>query len=210
MDARFELEFACQEAWEEMRELAPGERRCERCSETVVDLSRMTKKRALAVVGQNEPPCVSYLVMGDEPLFRRESVVGTVRGGLMAAAAGLLAACSTPEPACDLAPEPMASEEVDEPLLDPRVSAGPLAPSVGAPAAAVPDVRVVSQNGGRPDTAIAGDANDVDGENPTSTPVVNHHSPPATTPIHRVRGRMPRHRTVPPVPPVPTNLIGSS
>ncbi len=202
MDARFELEFACQEAWEEMKELAPGERRCERCSETVVDLSRMTKKRALAVVGQERPPCVSYLVMGDEPLFRRE----TVRGGLMAAAAGLLAACSSPEPATELSPEP-AALECDEPLLDPSASAGPLAPSVGAPTVAIPDV-VATQNGGRLDTASAGDANDVDGEDATpSTPAINHHTP-ASNRIHRVRGRMPPRHAVPP--PVPTNLVGSS
>lgn len=216
MDARFELEFACQQSWEEMRELAPGERRCERCSETVVDLSRMTKKKALAVVGQKEPPCVSYLVMGDEPLFRRETLLGTARGGLVAAAAGLLAACTTPEPVCDLAPEPAALER--ESLLEPTISAGPLSPSVGAPTLPIPTT-TPTQYDGPLDTAIAGDANDVDGEDATAprTPVINRHPPPSSNTSHRVRGRMPAHRPPPPptssapgVPPVPSNMMGSS
>lgn len=217
MDDRFELEFACQEAWEEMRELSPGERRCERCSESVVDLSRMTKKKALAVVGQKEPPCVSYLVMGDEPIFRREAM-GALRSGVMAAAAGLLAACSAPEPACDLAPEPAALQ--DEPLLDPAVSAGPLSPTVGAPTTPTPAL-TPTQNTGPLDTASVGDANDVDGEDGSAprTPVINGHVPPSTNIIHRVRGRMPRHvpaptstlgPSAPGVPPVPSNMLGSS
>jgi len=227
MDARFVLEFACQEEWEGMRELAPGERRCERCSETVVDLSRMSKKKALEVVGQKEPPCVSYLVMGDEPLFRRETL-GAVRGGLMAAAAGLLAACSTPEPACDLAPE--SAVLADEPLLEPTVSAGPLSPSVGAPTTPIPALSP-TQHGGPLDTAIGGDPNDVDGDTsrPT-TPAFHGHTPPTNNSIHRLRGRVtldvePETRALPRpspppsgtlspsapgVPPVPSNMMGSS
>jgi hypothetical protein len=55
------------------------------------------------------PPCVSYLRRQDgTPVFARP----TWGNGLLAAAAGLLAACAAPaeEPACELAPEPALEE----------------------------------------------------------------------------------------------------
>lgn len=180
MDARFELDFECQESWEEMRELAPGERRCDRCSENVVDLSRMTRKRALEVVGQAAPPCISYLVRGDEPVFARP----VVRGGLLAAAAGLLAACSAPEEVCELSPEPT---EAEVSLLDPMSTGfGGSLSTPGAPMPAATAVPVIAQNGGASDAAEPGDPNDLDG-----APSSSHATPAAAPPpIHRLRGRV--------------------
>lgn len=151
MSDPFALSFECQEAWERMTELAPGQRRCDRCSETVVDLSRLTRKQALAVVRGPNPPCVSYLKRGDAPVFARPSW----GNGLLAAAAGLLAACATPsEEACELGPEPA----TEEPLLEEGLASTPLAvEAVGAPT----PTAVAPQNVA--DTAREGDPNDVDG-----------------------------------------------
>jgi hypothetical protein len=181
----FELAFECQENWERMPEVAPGQRRCERCSETVVDLSRLTRKQALAVVGGPNPPCVSFLKRDGAPVFARP----TWGSGLVAAAAGLLAACATPaeEPSCELAPEPV----VEEPLLGDGL---PTAPLVTEPIGAPMPITVVPQN--VTDTARAGDANDVDGASGGVT-ATGHRTPG----ISRVRGRMPHYTRTAGVPP---------
>lgn len=168
MDARFELEFECQESWEAMREVAPGERHCARCTETVVDLSRMTKKKALTVLGSPNPPCISYLVRNDEPIFAR----GVSRSGVLAAAASLLAACgSAEEPSLSSEPltvmEPMTPMACDAPGPDGRADGSA---QVGAPTSPAP----------APAPAAAGDLDDAD----ASTPHV------AAPPIHRRRGRV--------------------
>lgn len=182
----FELAFECQESWERMPEVAPGQRRCERCSETVVDLSRLTRKQALAIVRGPNPPCVSYLKRDGEPVFARPSW----GNGLVAAAAGLLAACATPseEPACELAPEPA----VEEPLLEGALPSAPLTVEpVGAPTPAVWAPQNVT------DTARAGDANDVDGTTGGITTAGHNRTPM----ISRVRGRMPHYTRTAGVPP---------
>lgn len=185
----FELAFECQENWERMPEVAPGQRRCERCSETVVDLSRLTRKQALAIVQVPHPPCVSYLKRDGEPVFARP----TWGSGLVAAAAGLLAACTTAEEPshCELGPEPAA---MTEPLLDDALPSSPFAtePTLGAPTPLVPALQNVG------DDASAGDQNDVDGLPPIGTTTAGHTRPPA---YHRVRGRMPRYTRTAGVPP---------
>lgn len=181
----FELAFECQENWERMPEVAPGQRRCERCSETVVDLSRLTRKQALAIVQAPDPPCVSYLKRDGDPVFARP----TWGSGLVAAAAGLLAACAAPadEPSCELAPEPV----VEEPLLGDGL---PTAPLVTGPIGAPMPATVVPQN--VTDTARAGDRNDLDGTSGGITPA-SHNGP-----VHvRVRGRMPHYTRTAGVPP---------
>lgn len=195
MDPRFQLEFECHEAWDEMREVEPGQRRCERCSETVVDLSRMTKKRALAIVTSERPPCVNYLVVAGEPVFARE----VLRGGVLAAAAGLLAACSAPAEPPSLAPEP----EVHTSLLDPgapfgALDEGPVAvpSSVGAPS--LPQSSASNASSSSIDHASAGDRNDVDGAAPTSAST-NGGPPPAWHSAHMARGRIARRVVAPPV-----------
>lgn len=198
MDPRFQLEFECHEAWDEMREVEPGQRRCERCSETVVDLSRMTKKRALAIVTSERPPCVNYLVVAGEPVFARE----VLRGGVLAAAAGLLAACSAPAEPPSLAPEP----EVHTSLLDPgapfgALDEGPVAvpSSVGAPS--LPQSSASNASSSSIDHASAGDRNDVDGAAPTSAST-NGGPPPAWHSAHMARGRIARPSRVVTPPPV--------
>ncbi len=194
MDPRFQLEFECHEAWDEMREVEPGQRRCERCSENVVDLSRMTKKKALALVTSERPPCVNYLVVAGEPVFARE----VLRGGVLAAAAGLLAACSAPAEPPSLAPEP----EVHTSLLDPgapfgALDEGPVAvpSSVGAPS--LPQSSASNASSSSIDHASAGDRNDVDGA-PTSAST-NGGPPPAWHSAHMARGRIARRVVAPPV-----------
>lgn len=105
----------CSERWADMRPRGDG-RHCERCEKTVVDLSRMTRAQAEAVVrGRTGELCVriaeddrGQLVFRAEP--KRLPVLGPM------ALAGLLAACA-PEPSA----EPAVADETEE-ALEPDVA----------------------------------------------------------------------------------------
>jgi hypothetical protein len=175
----FELSFRCDVPWSSMTELAPGKRRCGSCHREVVDVSALTRRDAQRLIERTDT-CISFVVGVDgEPIFRRPPP----RTGLAIAASSLLAACSASEPeACELAPEPASYVEApDEHLLptDPTAFAGPIA-EMGAP---VPPVTVSPvTNGGTPDSAVAGDPNDVDG---APAPRRRRARPPVVPPVVR-------------------------
>jgi hypothetical protein len=99
-----ELEYRCDQADDALEPRGDGAY-CHLCKEVVVDLSRLPKKRALAIVAEGKR-CVQFQVdpRTGEPVFRASP---SRFGPLGAAAAlGMLAACSDPASSTTVLPEP--------------------------------------------------------------------------------------------------------
>lgn len=105
------MENACAEDWSAMGRAGQG-RHCRRCATDVVDLTRVTRSQAEAILraaggtvcGRVRSDAHGALVFAPEPVRR---------GILPVAVAGLLAACaSEPDPAADVADVAVASTDV--------------------------------------------------------------------------------------------------
>lgn len=134
---RIRLAFECDEPWESMT-IEDGARRCARCQERVVDLSRLTRKQALAVL-EDENTCVSFLEARSGRAIVRADPHRA--GAFVGVAAGLLAACSGSADAPQLSPEPSATVAAPAPqpaALPPPAPVAGEAPPVtdAAPASA--------------------------------------------------------------------------
>lgn len=100
---------------------------CHLCQEVVVDLSRLTKKRALAIVAEGKR-CVQFEVdrVTGELVFRASPPrLASLRA---AAVLGVLAACGDPTPIATVTPDPSAqlgsaSEQPQPPMPTPPVQA---------------------------------------------------------------------------------------
>jgi hypothetical protein len=100
----------CSERWADMRPRGDG-RHCERCEKTVVDLSRMTRGQAEALVRSRTGELCVRIAEDDrgQLVFRAEPKRLPVLGPM--ALAGLLAACASPPSA-----EPVVADETEEAL----------------------------------------------------------------------------------------------
>ncbi len=114
------LSYRCDNRWADLEPRGPG-RHCHECDTTVIDLSRLTQKEALARTAGGA--CVRLRFDGaGAPVFRVEP---TRRGGLVVAAA-LLGGC-----AGGPAPAPPRVEVQAEPLPETAIALAPAAVPAG-------------------------------------------------------------------------------